>query len=154
MEGFVSGPVAGGRPMSEHPNFTTTQKVWDAIAAGDFVSGLDVLTDDVVVDNGPGSGPWRHLEGKDAIASFAMQFIPSFQGTWKEEGRCVYADDVMSIALVHETGTAPSGDVFDNMAIWVSRFNSDGKVDRIWTTDLGHEQVEEFWRRNPIEVQQ
>ena len=139
--------------MSEHPNFASTQKVWDAIAEGDFVSGLDVLTDDVVVDNGPGAGPWRHLEGKDAIVSFAVQFIPFFQETWKEIGRCIYADDSLSIALVHETGKAPSGDAFDNVAIWVSRFNPDGKVDRIWTTDLAHEEMEEFWDRNPIEVQ-
>ena len=112
-----------------------------------------MLTDDVVVDNGPGAGPWRHLEGKDAIASFALQFIPFFQGRWEERGRCVYADDSVSIALVHETGTALSGDVFDDMALWISRFDSEGKVNRIWTTDLAHEEMEEFWQRNPIEAE-
>jgi hypothetical protein len=84
----------------------------------------------------------------------AMQFVPFFKGTWQQEGRCIYADDSMTVALVHETGTAPSGDGFDNMAVYVSRFGPDGKVNRLWTTDLAHEALEEFWRRNPVDVQE
>jgi ketosteroid isomerase-like protein len=140
--------------MSEHPNFRTVQAGWDALAAGNFAEAVEMLTDDLVVDNGPGAGPWRHTEGKEAFFNMAMQFIPFFQGTWAQEGRCIYADDSMGIALVHETGKAPSGDVFDNMAVYVYRFNSEGKVNRFWTTDLAHEDLEAFWSRNPIEVQQ
>jgi len=140
--------------MTDHPNFIATQRMWDAIAADDFSTPFDVIADDIVVDNGPGAGPWRHLEGKEAFFTMAMQFVPYFQGTWKQEGRCIYADDAMSIALVHETGKAPSGDLFDNMAVYVSRFNGEGKVSRLWTTDLAHEELEEFWRRNTIEIQQ
>jgi hypothetical protein len=51
-----------------------------------------------------------------------------------------------------ETGKAASGDVFDNTAVYVYRFGPDGKVNRLWTTDLAHEQLEEFWRRNPVEA--
>ena len=140
--------------MAEHPNFIATQRGWDAISKGDMATALDFLTDDFVVDNGPGAGPRRHVEGKEAFFTMAMQFIPYFQGSWKQGARCIYADDSMSIALVHETGKAPSGDLFDNMAVYVYRFNAEGKVDRLWTTDLAHEDLEEFWRRNPIEVQQ
>lgn len=139
--------------MTEHPNFLSIQGGWDALAQGDLVTALDLLSDDVVVDNGPGGGPWRHIEGKEAFFTMAMQFMPFFGGTWQQEGRCVYADDSMGVALVHETGKAPSGDGFDNMAVYVYRFNSDGKVNRLWTTDLAHEELEDFWRRNPI-VQQ
>ena len=135
--------------MDQHPNFVATQGSWDALAGGDLLGALDVLSDDVVIDNGPGAGPWRHVEGKDAFVAFAMTFIPLFGDTWRQEGRCVYADDTMSIALVHETGTAPTGDAFDNMAVYVSRFGPHGKVERLWTTDLAHEALEEFWRRNP-----
>jgi hypothetical protein len=59
----------------------------------------------------------------------------------------------MAVALVVETGKAPSGDVFDNMAVYVYRFNAEGKINRFWTTDLAHEDLEELWRRNPIEAQ-
>jgi ketosteroid isomerase-like protein len=138
--------------MTEHPNFVTTQKAWDAIAEGDLVGALEHLADDIVIDNGPGAGPWRHIEGKEAFMVMAMQFIPFFEGSWVQEGRCVYADDSMSIALVRETGKAPSGDLFDNTAVYVQRFRRDGKVDRLWTVDLAHESLEEFWRRNPLDA--
>lgn len=137
--------------MAEHSNFLAVHGGWDALAAGDLVKALDLLADDIVVDNGPGGGPWRHVEGKEAFFAMAMQFMPFFQGTWQQEGRCIYADDSMAVALVRETGKAPSGDPFDNMAVYVYRINSDGKVNRLWTTDLAHEELEDFWRRNPID---
>jgi hypothetical protein len=70
------------------------------------------------------------------------------RGSWHQDGRCSYADDRCTISLVHETGTAPDGDEFDNMAIWVSRIDADGRNDRLWTVDLDQEHVTEFWRRN------
>ena len=42
--------------MSEHPNFRTVQASWDALAAGNFAEAVEALTDDLVVDNGPGAG--------------------------------------------------------------------------------------------------
>ena len=135
-------------PALEHPNFVKTQQLWDAIGRGAL--SLDDLANDVVVENGPGAGPWRHVEGKEAFFSFVMKFVPYFQGTWHQEGRCIYADEASSVTLVHETGTAPSGDIFDNRAVWVGRFSAEGKIDRIWTTDLDHEAMEDFWKQNPI----
>jgi hypothetical protein len=76
----------------------------------------------------------------------------SSKGPWAQDGRCIYADDHMSIALVQEKGKAPSGDDFDNVAVYVYRFNEDGKVHRLWTTDLAHEALEEFWTNNPIDT--
>lgn len=134
--------------MSDHPNMVKTNEAWGAVRRGELGS-LDDFTDDIVVENGPGAGPWRHIDGKVDFFTFAMKFMPLFQGTWHQDGRCIYADDRITISLVHETGKAPSGDVFDNMAIWVSRVNEEGKTDRIWTTDIDHEACEEFWRRNP-----
>jgi ketosteroid isomerase-like protein len=137
--------------MSEHPNFTLSRKIWDEINAGDYTNALDPLRDDVVVDNGPGAGPWRHVEGKDAYVELMTNFIPLFGDTWKQQGKVVYADDQASIVLVHETGThAGSGEKFDNMAVWVSRFDGEGKIDRQWTVDLAHEELEQFWARNPV----
>jgi hypothetical protein len=135
--------------MADHPNMAKANETWDAVRRGEL-GGLDDFTDDLVVDNGPGAGPWRHLEGKVAFFEFALKFIPFFQGTWHQDGQCVYADDRTTISVVHETGTAPSGDVFDNTAIWVGRLNAEGKTDRIWTTDIDHEACEAFWKRNPV----
>ncbi len=125
------------------------QAVWNATAAGDPMPAFEALADDVIVDNGPGAGPWRHTEGKQAWIEFAMQFVPIFGDTWRQVGTCVYADERVSITVVHETGTAvESGDKFDNLAIWVLRNSATGKVDRIWTNDLAHEELESFWSRN------
>ena len=137
--------------MTIHPDRqAAVQRRWDEAALGDYESSFDNLTDDIVVDNGPGAGPWRHTVGKDAWLEFVMQFVPIFGDTWRQAGTCVYADDEMSISIVHETGRTPGGDVFDNRAIWVGRFDPDGRTNRIWTTDLAHEALEEFWLRNPV----
>jgi hypothetical protein len=47
--------------------------------------------------------------------------------------------------LVHETGTLPNGDIFDNRAIWISRISPEGQSERIWTVDLDSEKCESFW---------
>jgi hypothetical protein len=102
--------------MSTHANLTRTQQSWDGIAAGDFNPAIEQLAEDVVIENGPGAGLWRHLEGRDALIGMMMEFLPVFGETWAQKGTCIYADDNKSICLVHERGTTPAGDEFDNMA--------------------------------------
>ena len=130
-----------------HPNLVKAQEVWDAVAKGEL-AGLDDFADNVEVENGPGAGPWRVVEGKEAFFTFVMQFMPFFKGTWHQDGQCIYADNRCTISLVHETGTGPEGDAFDNMAIWISRIDAAGKTDRLWTVDLDQEAVTDFWNRN------
>jgi hypothetical protein len=55
----------------------------------------------------------------------------------------------VAISLIHETGTAPGGDPFDNLAVYVSRLRPDRKTDRLWTIDLDTEHCEAFWNKNP-----
>ena len=43
----------------------------------------------------------------------------------------MYADDRVSISLIHETGTAPGGDRFDNLAVYVGRLRPDGTTERL-----------------------
>lgn len=136
--------------MNEHSNFTRTQQSWDGIAAGDFNPAIEQLAEDAVFENGPGAGPWRLLEGRDALIGMMMEFMPVFGDTWAQQGRCIYADDNKSISLVHETGTTPAGDQFDNMAVYVNRIRPDGVVDRVWTVDLDTEAMEAFWERNQV----
>jgi hypothetical protein len=137
---------------ASHPNGVRAQQTWDALARGE-IAGLDDQAENIVVENGPGAGPWRVVEGKDEFVRFVMEFIPFFNGTWHQEGRCVYADDRCTISLVHETGTAPNGDEFDNMAIWIARIDADGKNDRLWTVDLDQEDVTSFWVRHEASLE-
>jgi ketosteroid isomerase-like protein len=138
--------------MADHPNVQKTQASWDANARGDFEPAIASLTPDVMVENGPGAGPWRFVEGRDAFVEFALSFVPLFGDTWKQDGHCIYADDRISISLVHETGTSEaSGDTFDNLAIWIARLTPDGRSERLWTIDIDQEACEEFWLRNPVD---
>jgi hypothetical protein len=59
------------------------------------------------------------------------------------------ADDRTAICLVHETGTAPGSDRFDNLEVYTLRLRPDGQADRVWSVDLDAEHCEAFWEKNP-----
>jgi ketosteroid isomerase-like protein len=143
-----SGP-SYGCVMKMHPNMALAQSAWEAVAKGDYRLAFDALADEVIMENGPGAGPWHRARGKDDVALLLLEFGGHFGETFRQDGSCVFADDRMAICLVHETGTSQSGDPFDNMAVYVSRLRPDGLTDRIWTTDLDSEHCEDFWRANP-----
>jgi ketosteroid isomerase-like protein len=134
--------------MTNHPNFDRTQAVLDAVRKGDYAPTFDLYTDDIAYVNGPGAGPWHRARGKDDLALMLMEFVASLDGTFHQDGRCVYADDRVAICLIQETGTAPSGDRFDNLAVYTLRLRPDGQADRVWTVDLDAEHCEAFWQNN------
>ncbi len=128
------------------------QAVWDAFAAGDPMPAIESQAENVVFDNGPGAGPWSHTEGQPAFLEMMAGFIPLFGESFHQVGTCVFANEQFSITLVAETGThGESGDTFDNRAIYVSRLDADGKANHVWTVDLDSEDMEAFWRANPVE---
>jgi ketosteroid isomerase-like protein len=135
--------------MANHPNLDRAQAYLDAARQGDYVPWFDAFADDVLVENGPGAGPWHRARGKDDLALLLIEFVASLGDTFHQDGRCVYADDRMAIALIQETGTAPGGDRFDNLAVYVSRLRPDGQTERMWTVDLDAEHCEAFWQKNP-----
>jgi hypothetical protein len=135
--------------MSNHPNFDATQTVLDAVRQGNYAPAFDLYTDDIQMENGPGAGPWHFARGKDDMALMLTEFAGFFGETFNQDGRCVYADDHTAICLIHETGTAPGGDQFDNLAVYTLRLRPDGHVDRVWTVDLDAEHCETFWQKNP-----
>jgi hypothetical protein len=97
----------------------------------------------------PRRRPWHRARGKDDLALLLLEFAACFGGTFHQDGRFVYADDRVAISLIRETGTALSGDQFDNLAVYVNRFRPDGKGDRQWTVNLDAEHCEAFWQKNP-----
>ena len=88
---------------------------------------LSTYSDDIVMDNGPGAGPWHRGRGKDDMALMLTEFAGFFGNTFHQDGRCVYADDRMAICLFHETGTGPGGQPFDDVAVSPSVFVRTGK---------------------------
>jgi hypothetical protein len=135
----------------KHPNVAATNSAWAAIAKGDPTLAIASIAENVHVENGPGAGPWRVANSRDELFRLLMDFAGVFGDTFKQTGRCVYANQDFSLTLVHETGVhATSGDVFDNQAIYVARYGPDGLVNRMWTVDLDTESVETFWENNPV----
>ena len=96
--------------MTSHPNFDRTQAALNASRQGDYAPAFDAFTDDILMENGPGAGPWHRARGKDDLALLLLEFASSLGETFHQDGHCVYADDRVAISLIHETGTAPSGD--------------------------------------------
>ena len=91
--------------MTSHPSFDRTQAALNAARQGDYAPAFDAFTDDVLMENGPGAGPWHRARGKDDL--LLLGFASSLGETFHQDGRCVYADDRVAISLIHETGTAP-----------------------------------------------
>jgi ketosteroid isomerase-like protein len=135
--------------MSNHPNLDRSQAILDAMREGDYAPAFDLYADDIEIENGPGAGPWHRARGKADIALMLTELGGFFGGTFHQDGHCVYADDRTTVALIHETGTAPGGDPFDNLAVYTIRLRSDGQADRIWTVDLDAEHCAAFWLKNP-----
>ncbi len=126
------------------------QELLDAAEAGDYGPVFESFAEDIIVENGPGAGPWRHAEGRDAFANLLLEFSAYFDGTFRQRGRCIYADDRVVINLIEESGSTPAGDAFENLAVYVTRVGADDKADRLWTVDLDTEACLEFWARNPV----
>jgi hypothetical protein len=81
------------------------------------------------MENGPGAGPWHRASGKDDLALMLPELAGSFGDTFHQGGRCVYADDRVSM--------------------YVGRLRPDGTTGRLWTVDLDAEHCEAFWQKNP-----
>jgi hypothetical protein len=133
-----------------HLDQAAVQGLLDAAEAGDYGPAFESFAENIIVENGPGAGPWRHAEGRDEFANVLLEFAAFFDGTFRQHGRCLYADDRVVINLIEESGTTPAGDTFDNLAIYVIRTGADGKGDRLWTVDLDTEACLDFWARNPV----
>ena len=131
-----------------HPNFDRAQAALDAGRQGDYGPTFEALADEIILENGPGAGPWRVARGKEDMGLLLLEFSAALGNTFRQEGRRVYADDRVTINLIHETGQAPGGDEFDNLAVYVCRLRPDGQTDRMWTVDLDTGHCEEFWQRN------
>src|ERR1700722_12293840 len=107
------------------------QGLLDAAEAGDYGPAFESFAENIIVENGPGAGPWRHAEGRDEFATVLLEFSAFFNGTFRQRGRCLYADDRVVINLIEERASTPAGDTFDNLAVYVSRVGVDEKVDRL-----------------------
>ena len=64
--------------MSNHPNFDRAQAILDAVRQGDYGPNFDLYADDVVLENGPGAGPWHRARDKEDLALMLTEFAGFF----------------------------------------------------------------------------
>lgn len=67
--------------MERHPNFTRTEAIHDATREGDYAPAFESLADDIIVENGPGAGPWHHATNKDDFALLLLEFASYCEDT-------------------------------------------------------------------------
>ena len=90
-----------------HPNFDRAQAALDAARQGDYGPVFEVMADEIILENGPGAGPWRVARGKEDMGLLLLEFSAALDNTFHQDGHCVYADDRVMVNLIHESGTAP-----------------------------------------------
>jgi hypothetical protein len=144
-------PAQKGEQMTRLDR-AAVQGLLDAAEEGDYGPVFDSFAEHIIVENGPGAGPWRHAEGRDEFAAILHVFAAFFSGSFHQRGHCIYADDRVVISLIEENGSTLTGDVFENLAVYVTRIGADDKGDRLWTVDLDTEACLDFWARNPTEL--
>ena len=53
-----------------HPNFDRAQAALDASRQGDYGPTFEALADEIILENGPGAGPWRVARSKEDMGLF------------------------------------------------------------------------------------
>ena len=127
----------------EHPNATHARNIYAALAAGDVATAFDALSDDLVLLNDIGAGPWRELRGKQAVLEFWGRWMELFDGTFRQDVLDVLGYDDRIVLVIHETGAA-EGQTFDNRAIYLVGI-VDGKWASLRTMDMDHDKINAFW---------
>lgn len=131
----------------EHPNAMQAREVFTAMAAGDIAPAFDLMTDDYVLHNDIGAGPWRELHGKAAVLDFWTRWMELFHNSFRQEILDVLGYDDRIVMVVHETGQA-HGIRFDNRAVYLHEVR-----DRQWTAlrtiDIDPDNCRRFWASVP-----
>ena len=127
----------------EHPTATTTREAFAALAAGDLEPVFTRMTDDFVMRNDIGAGPWREIHGKDGVLEFWTRWSELFGGTFRQDITDVIGYDDRVVLLLHEHGTA-AGTAYDNRAVYVLELSGDRWVG-LRTMDMDRENCERFW---------
>ncbi len=126
-----------------HPNADMFLNDFAALAAGELAPVFDRMTDDFVMVNDEGAGPWRELHGKAAVLDFWTRWSELFDGTFRQDVTDVFGEDDRVVVFIHEHGTA-AGQPYDNRAIYLMRIR-DGRYIDLRTMDTDRENVQRFW---------
>ena len=60
--------------MTNNPNFDRAEAALAAARNGDYGPAFDSFTDDIIMENGPGAGPWHIARGKDELVLQPREF--------------------------------------------------------------------------------
>ena len=118
-------------------------KVYEALAAGDFVTLMSFLADDVTA-HVPGTSPVAgDHHGKTAVARYVTALAELSDGTLRFEPHAVMANDGHGVGLVRDL--AERGDKtldMNNVHVW---HVSDGALTEIWIYPGDQYAWDRFW---------
>lgn len=131
----------------DHPNAAIARNAFTALAAGDIAPAFALMTDDFLMLNDIGAGPWREVHGKDGVLDFWTRWMELFDNTFAQEMLDVVGYDDRILIVMHETGTV--GRVpYDNRALYVIDVR-DGTWPAMRTHDMDPDNCRRFWAAVP-----
>jgi ketosteroid isomerase-like protein len=131
---------------SEHPNVAVVGETLGTLARGDAGPVYARMREDFAMRNDVGAGPWREIDGRDAVMAFWTRWAEWFAGTFRQDVTDAIGWDDRVVLFVHETGTV-SGEPFDNRAIYVLDIDADGGWTGLRTLDMDPQNCARFWSR-------
>ena len=69
-----------------HPSFDRAQGALDAARLGDYGPTFEALADEIILENGPGAGPWRVARGKADMGLLLLEFSAALDNTFQQRG--------------------------------------------------------------------
>lgn len=134
----------------EHPTAVQAREIFAALAAGDIGPAFQQMTDDYVMHNDVGAGPWREVHGKEGVLDFWTRWMELFDNSFRQEVLDVLGYDDRVVMIIHETGEV-DGVPYDNRAIYLHELR-DGRWASLTTTDMDRDNCHRFWAAVPMPV--
>ena len=57
---------------------------WTRYLQGDYGPSFDSIAEDIVVENGPGAGPWHRATNRDDMALMLLEFSAALGDTFRQ----------------------------------------------------------------------
>lgn len=134
--------------MAEHPNATRLRAFYDALAAGDAASLLNMMSPDVRI-HVPGDGILAgEYEGIQEVATLSIRASAETNGTFKLELLDVIANDTYAVSC-HRWTAERGGRRIAMNNINAYRFDADGKIVERWEFIEDQRKHDDFWAPEP-----
>ena len=133
--------------MTEHSNASLVRRFFDAQAAGDLVTLLEILSEEIVSHLPTGATLLSEsptVVGLNQLAEMSGRNVDASDGTFRFEVERVFAGDHYAAVLTHNTAITSGRSLDLHMVI---QFKLDeGKIVEVWESPDDIDVLLNFWR--------